>query len=360
MRESEWTVTINRFVFFFIFVISMICEFYCVVMLHTHYHVINQFGAFTIVLFHAAAALLAALSLYFHHTEKKRFASFAFIFVLSLPIAGYLGILQLLYETREETASRLFDEYRNHIDSGIHTNVKVMLPLKKSLRYLRESIDIEPLAGAAEEGSARKKLSIIKSLGRIGTPVAVKALKDFLKDPHMDVRYYAGEEISTISERFSVLINEIRTRIADESDDWKLYCELGNLHIRHAQSGLFEEGSERDELLNAKEALQKSLTLNDDQFSSHYLLGKTLSLLKDFREALWHLEKANQIKPDDLQVLLSIGECAWEMKELRHLNLSVEKMRALIKDYNGDDKVLIVEFLNSWPDHLSKGDTVNA
>lgn len=352
-------MTINLFVFFFIFVISLICEFYCIVMLHTHYHVINHYGALTIVLFHAAAAILAAMSLFFHHSDKRRFAAFAFIFILCLPIAGYLGVLQLLYETREETASRLFEEYRNHIEAGIQHNVKASLPLKKTLRYLRESIDIEPLLGGAEEGSARKKLSIIKSLGRIATPVAVGALKDFLKDPHMDVRYYAGEEIATITERFSVLINETRTRITEGSDDWQLYCELGSLHIRHAQSGLFDESTERDELLNAKEALQKSLTLNNDQFNGHYLLGKTLLLLKESVEALRHLEKANQMKPDDLQVLLCIGECAWEMKDLNYLNICVEKMRALIKEYEGDDKMLIVEFLNSWPDRLSKGDTAD-
>ncbi len=353
-------MAINRSVFFLIFALSLICEFYGVVMLHMHYHVLHHYGAFTILFFHLTASVLAALAVYLHQSENKRFALFAFIFVLCLPVAGYLGVLQILYETREDTASKLFDEYRRHIDTGLHSNVKVMLPLKKSLRYLRESIDIETLAGAAEEGSTRKKLSIIKSLGRIGTPVAVKALKDFLKDPHMDVRYYAGEEIATNAERFSVLINEMRTQIAERSDDWKLYCELGSLHIRHAQSGLFEAGAERDELLKAKETLLKSLSLKDDQFDGHYLMGKTLSLLKDYREALIHLEKADHIKPDDLQVLLSIGECAWDMKDLHHLSLCVEKLRPLIESYNGNDKVLIVEFLNSWPKHLSSGGAVNA
>jgi len=353
-------VTLNLAVFLFTFALSILSEFYGIVMLHTHYLESHRYGALSILLFHVIAALLAALALHIHHSDKRRFAHFAFVFVLCLPVAGFLGVLQLLYETKDDTASKLFEEYRKHVDTGISGNVKSMLPLRKSLRYLRESIDIEPLAGSAEGGSARNRLSVIRSLGRIGTPSAVRALKEFLRDPHMDVRYYAGEEIAVITERFNLLINEIKTQITDRPGDWRLHCELGNLHNRHAQSGLFDEGSGRDELLKAKEALIQSLSLNDVQFEGHYLLGKALTLLEEFNEAIVHLKKAVEQKPDDLQVLVGIAECAWEMKDLACIDQYVDRMRELIEAYDGSDRVQIVEFLNSWPAGAPKGETADA
>lgn len=353
-------MTINLAVFLFTFALSILCEFYGIVMLHTHYLESHRYGALSILLFHVTAALLAALALYIYHTGKRRFAHFAFIFVLCLPVAGFLGVLQLLYETKEDTASKLFEEYRRHVETGVGSNVKSMLPLKKSLKYLRESIDIEPLAGSAEGGSARNRLSVIRSLGRIGTPSAVKALREFLRDPHMDVRYYAGEEIAVITERFNLLINEMKTQITEKPGDWRLLCELGSLHIRHAQSGLFDEGSGRDELLKAKEALLQSLSLNEEQFEGHYLLGKALALLEELNEALVQLKKADELKPDDLQVLVGIAECAWEMKDLACIDQYVDRMRELIEAYDGSDRVHIVEFLDSWPGSAPKGETADA
>jgi tetratricopeptide (TPR) repeat protein len=164
----------------------------------------------------------------------------------------------------------------------------------------------------------------------------------------MDVRYYAGEEIARISEFLATLINKTKDEIAAHPEDYGLYRELGELHIRHALSGLFEEPAQKDEFENAEKALRKSLEIKQDQFEGQLLMGRLYFILKDYDKAQGFLEMAVKMNPDDVPSLVSQSECYWEKRDFDRLKATIAALKEKMEKYDGEDREEISLFIESW------------
>ncbi len=304
---------------------------------------------------HFIAALTASVAVSLYSPLTRKCALFAFIFILATPLLGYITLVKLMARTESSTASDLFAEYSAHIKSGTFKGIPGSQAHKKSLTYLKEGFEIEPLSSTMENADSKAKLTVIKSLGKIPGPDTVRALKSMLTDSHMDVRYFAGEEIAKVSEFFSILISEARKEIALHPDHAPLYCELASLHMKHSLSGLFDESSAGPELQSAKEALDKSLQLNGMQFEARYLSGRLHMELHEYERALEYLESARAIKENDVPLMVAIAECYWEKKELGKLEHCLEVIRNGIHDYRGEDKPALIEFMEGWNYQFDNG-----
>lgn len=298
---------------------------------------------------HFAAAVLCALSLFTHNDlEIKRIYLFAYTMILTIPVFGFAGIILFINKTKYEKSEDIFEDFHKQILEGLEISPAYAPTMKKSFKYLKESFEIEPLKSTIELADVKRKLAIIKSLGKIHDQSIIRTIKSLLNDPHMDVRYYAGEELARFSERFSTLINQVKKEIELRPDDYALHCELGSLYMRHALSGILEEGSENEELEHSRRSLEKSLSLNNNQFEAKFLLGRLFLFQNQFEKAILLLREANQIKDDDIPTLLTIAECLWYKEDIAALGQIINRIEKLIDKYNGEDKSDITEFLNNW------------
>jgi hypothetical protein len=339
----------RSFHFYIALALSPVFELLALWLLWTGYPAYRSFSIPLVLAFHLLAAVMAAVAVWLYSPLTRKAALFSFVYILAAPFLGYYSLVQLLARSEKQISpSGLFTEYSAHIKSGFHRESPAVQAPKKSLTYLKEGFEIEPLSSSLENADSRVKLTVIKSLGRIPGPDTVRALRNMLDDTHMDVRYYAGEEIARVSEFFSTLITEARKEIANRPDDAALYCELASLHLKHSLSGLFDENSMAPELQNAKEALERSLQLKGVQFDARYLSGRLFMELKEYDKALEYLESARAIKENDVPLLVALAECYWGKKNLEKLDDCIEVLRKDIHNYRGEDKPALIEFLEGW------------
>jgi len=307
-----------------------------------------------IIITHLAATFLAARTGVAYLSTKKKFFSLILVFLFTVPLLGYIGILQLFLARKAKEAVLIYKEYREHILSGSEKNEN-RLKLKDSYEYMRKSFEIESVYDTIKgDGGLEKKLDIIKNLGRIKNKASIKALKILMADPHMDVRYYAGEELSKIADEYNIFINEIKTDTLRVSHNDKLYLELGSLIIDYVFSGIFQRDEMKKELEEAERALKKSLELNPTQFEANFLLGYIYVFYKEYDKArgfyndALNIRKMQESDIDELPVLLGLAECYWQKKDIAQVDNYIKEIRERLSDYSGDDKEVIREFIYNW------------
>jgi tetratricopeptide (TPR) repeat protein len=346
----------SRPVYLIFLVSSMLSEAIAVVAMIKGYPLYDSTAIAQVISFHTLAASLAGCSLYFKDDEARKMAGFAFIISLTIPLFGYGAITMIFSGARSRASSELFGEFQAHVTAGIGKVPPLSENVKKSLVMLKEGFEIEPLSSSISDANPRVKLNIIRSLGKLSSRDAIKMLKSLIIDPHMDVRYYAGEEIARIAEFLAILINKTRDAIAAHPDDYTLYRELGELHIRQALSGLFEEPSQGEELQSAQKALEKSLELKPDQFEGQLLMGRLYFIMKDYDRSITFLEEAVRIKPGDIPSLLSLSESYWEKRDFERLKPCVDALERDLKNYSGADRDQIALFIESWREQSARGE----
>ena len=307
-----------------------------------------------VIVMHIISAFLGGCISVRFLSGKGKFSIVVLVFLLTVPLLGYIGILQLFLVRNVKDTTVLYKEYREHILSGIEKKAD-RKKLKNSYEHMRRSFEIESVYDTIRSPARLdRKLDIIRNLGRIKNKASVKALKILLSDPHMDVRYYAGEELSKIADKYNIFINQLKADTEKSPLDYKLYLELGSLIIDYAFSGIFERREMEEELREAEQALKKSLEINQAQFESNFLLGYIYIFRKEydkaggFYNAALTIRKNYDIDIDDLPVLLGLAECYWQKKDLAGLDNYVKEIRERLLDYTGDDKDVIKDFIYSW------------
>ncbi|MEQ8192410.1 MAG: hypothetical protein ABRQ39_30875 [Candidatus Eremiobacterota bacterium] len=298
---------------------------------------------------HIMASVLASLSVYLLKDKRTPFYPFVFIFLLSLPAFGYIGIYQMLQDKNKGQTVNLYEEYREYILSGTRDRDKTP-KLTKSLDFLKLNIDLQPFRDSVRiEEDFSQKLNLVKSLGKLVSHNSIEILKDLLHDPHMDIRYYAGEELARISEKYNLFINELKLELKEHPSDYRTYLDLGSVIMEYAFSGLFDNyKTVKEELKNAKSALSKSLELNSDQYEANFLMGRIYLYERDYDKAINHIKKSLSSKEHDMSSLTAISECYWQKKDLKNMNIYIKKIEPLVESYEGDEKEKIKDFIVYW------------
>jgi tetratricopeptide (TPR) repeat protein len=296
---------------------------------------------------HALACSVSSWGIFSYHPIKWRMGAFIFVFLLSVPIFGYIGVIQML-TVRNDEVSNIFIEFRRHIKTGaksiIHTKKNTI-----SMSQLKEGMELTPVSEVLEtEKEYTKKLAIIRNLGKISNPNSVAALKNLLIDPHMDVRYYAGEELALIEEHYNIFINELKKNIIADSQDYKSRFELGSILMEYAFSGLLDDNAKHEELENARTQFMKSLEINPDQVEAMLLLGRLYVYFSSYDSALNHFNTALIRDNDCMTALLGCAECYWNKKDIISLYGCMRKIETLLDYYDGEDRDNILELLSSW------------
>ena len=330
-----------------------ICASYFFLLIYPDYDI---FSITFIIITHLLAAFIAAWPFAVLTKKTGRLALFVFIIIFTIPLGGYVAVVQLVYagESRVQERMVLYEEYRQHILSS-REKIKILPQLKDSYNYFRRSIEFESIYDTIKfESDSRKKLDIIKTLGKIKTKDSLKALKLLLSDPHMEVRYYAGEEISTINEQYNIFINELKKNIIKDQGNVPLYVEMGKLLVNYAFTGFFEQDEIKDKLEEAKVYLEKSLELDPVECEAMSLLACIHTFRREYDKAIdlykqiLVIKSTLGLKGEDIPVMTGLIECLWEKKDIKQLNIYIKKFDKLLADSTMENIELIREFINVW------------
>jgi len=338
---------LRRQIFIVLLIGSISFEALCAFIIVKWYPNYNYAVQIQLISIHFVSALLAAWAVYFFSVGKRRVASFIFIIVLTLPVLGYISVFHILLIHKKVHINELLKKYRAQIiTSGKNTIISPQFG--QPFEYLRRRIELEPVQDAVVEADYFKKLEIIRNMGQIPGKGSIKILKNFLKDPHMDVRYYAGEEIAKITEWFNVFINDLKEDIRNSPESHEIHLELGSLLIEYINSGLLEDFEIKEELEDVKKVLNKSLTLKGNQFRTNLLLGRLHQDSGEYDTAIRHYSMALSYKEDDAMAVLGLTECFWRKKDFSKMNNCIERINKHREDYKGEYDVRIKELIEIW------------
>lgn len=303
---------------------------------------------FLIISFHLLSAITASICTFLRDDELRTIYPFVFLFILTVPVFGLIGILNIFNKSLTQKPTNLYEEYRQYILSGFKGG-ETPQKLKKSYLYLRRDYKLEPISDIVEHNEdIEMKKALIRNFARNSPFRAISILKGLLNDPSLDVRFWAGEEISKIEDTYNSFINEYKKKISEDPSNYTFYMDLGRLYSEYAISALVRELDKKNEIIDACLYLEESIRINPNQYESHYLLGENYLFLGEFDKALGSYDKATNVKIDDIPSLIGISKCAWEKRDIDLLEKTLDKAKFKLEDYTGDDKRQFQEFLRFW------------
>ena len=136
-----------------------------------------------------------------------------------MSIFGYMNLLLFLNVKPDNDASLLYEEYLDFVELTGLSETARKPKVKDRESFLREKVQIEPLVDAIQEESEYlRKIGLIKNLGILPCPGSLKTLKNLLLHEHMDIRYFAGEQVAKAAARYNIIINHLNQN--DKEKPW--------------------------------------------------------------------------------------------------------------------------------------------
>jgi tetratricopeptide (TPR) repeat protein len=284
-----------------------------------------------ILLGHILAASSAWAGIYCYHKDKYAIGVYGFVVILTLPLLGHYEVFKLLNTGTCSEVPGLFVEYGNHI-VPLTGKTDCRHGRKADIENLKQSIEIMPVVEFLEENQdCLKKVALVKSLGKIGDRRAVEILNKLREDPHMDVRYYAGEELARIGEWYGIYSSQLKNNIRDNPDDYESCFQLGLTLLEYSMSGLLGKDSVNEHLLEAKKFLKKSIRLNPRQVEPHLMMGHLHMHLGNYDEAIGYFNGVIDMQGDSMESYRALSECYWNQKNITQFKHCQQKINELSK-----------------------------
>ncbi|OFZ65626.1 MAG: hypothetical protein A2328_11775 [Bdellovibrionales bacterium RIFOXYB2_FULL_36_6] len=270
-----------------------------------------------------------------------------FFIVYLLPVYGMAGILLIyLFFGAKQPKSELF-----HLD--IEEGDDEPLP-KTSLAGIynkpsestgsseeSEIFETESIMDILTAQDKEKRLGAITALSKIKDTDAISIIASSLNNAMSEVRYYAVEALSKISQEYMNKIQSIKKKLEKLPGSLEIKNELADCYFEYGIKGIEEEmiqnyylslaGAIYEELLkNEKENMVIMLKLMEINFQ-----------LKKYTECINYGKEILKIGPGNTSAVARLAECYFALGDLAHLKeisgkiMAMQNAPAQLKDSAG-------------------------
>jgi plasmid maintenance system killer protein len=245
-------------------------------------------------------------------------------------ILGFIKSKGLAEDYQEETSRHLVDE--DTIPESV----------KNHEAFLSNELDVEPIRDILSSNDPDMKRGAVDYLGKIGTPEAVRILKECLADDSPEVRFMSHTMLGRIDEKHISRIKNIQIELskASSEDQPALQEQLGYSYKAYADSELLEVSTRDYYLKQSEKAYLANLSLtksNDPNIL--FTLAQIYSILNEAKNAKTNFEKCwkSGLKIESYMLTLRamVGLAEWLYKESQYTQL--------------------IELVNKMPDIIDKG-----
>jgi tetratricopeptide (TPR) repeat protein len=333
-----------------VLILSLLIETGCLTLIVVYYPNYGFKNSLLIFLGHLISAIMTGAGITLFHKDKKTFGIYTFVIVLTLPLLGLYEVFKILISEKSNDIPGIFFEYENYI----HTleNTKNMNKTGDYPDRLKQDMEIVPILESLEESQkCLEKVSLIKSLGKIGDKHSIEILKELKEDRHMDVRYYAGEELARLGECYDLFTIELQNSIKKNPCDFNCYYLLGSTLMEQALSGLLKKELITEHLQKAEIYLKRSLELEPQQVNSNIQLGHLHKYMKNYDTAISYFNKAVTIQDDNIESYFGLIECCWNKKNIELFRHYLKKTESLLEKHKNNDRESIKNLIDNWSDN---------
>ncbi len=124
-------------------------------------------------------------------------------------------------------------------------------------QMVRHELSVQPYTDIVRGADRRLKQALIRRILTEWTPNAVTLLKELVADPDYDIRSYASVALTSIENRMSARIQQLRREHRQNPGDASLALRLARSYLDYAGSGLLDAGSTRHYATTAEQILDR-------------------------------------------------------------------------------------------------------
>ncbi len=245
--------------------------------------------------------------------ESRALYWYALLLVVFFPLIG-LGAALIIAISRifgSAFRSGLYKDYENYLEVG-KERASVTAVFAGLLRKVRSDVSFEPFVDIMRGDNIRTKERVIEKLSRAISRNSVKLLKEALKDPSAEVRFYAAGALlkleGSLNERIHLVLKKTRQRGSARD-----FSNLGDLYRLYDDTGLIEKGLSGHYLSLSCDAYRSSLDIDTNQPDVVVSYAQCLMALKRYEKAKSLLDKAIHIWPRHNEIVFLRSEVYFQL-----------------------------------------------
>ncbi|RJP59545.1 MAG: tetratricopeptide repeat protein [Candidatus Auribacter fodinae] len=251
---------------------------------------------------------------------RRLFTALGFLYGLLFPVAGNISVLGMyLYKRLFPVKNKDLKDDDILVESYVITDPAQQdsRPLKEE-DFIRDSLDIESFSDILRSDNMAMKRSVIEKLSRKDTPDAIMMLQESLKDPDIEIRFYASSALKKIEENFQTHIFSLKEKIKSDPFSQDYNMALSEEYFKFCRSGLLDKSSRTFYLDKSWDVIQNALKSPNSKVNVLLQAGKVALARNDYAEALRYFDKAYEMTPENWQILI------WRCEAYFHLGQITE------------------------------------
>lgn len=272
---------------------------------------------------HVPAALTWALGV---SVVEGRMSVAALVTGCLFPVFGPIGY-SLVFGT-----SRLFRARRQAgLTRAERSESNDWPPSNEPMDPLRD-LEIQPLVDVLRDPDIELKRAAIAALGRQANGAAPHILRGLLTDPDPDVRSHAAVVLSRLENAQSRALSQAIAQAREHPDVADHYDQVARLSYEYAHSGLVDNPIGLFHLTQARDALEKAISLEPARVDLRLELARVQSELDETTAAWCTLDRAFAVCSDSVDVYLLGMEMAFRERQWNRLVALAQRGRSIPTD----------------------------
>jgi hypothetical protein len=257
-----------------------------------------------------------------------------------MPVIGILGCISTYFSMISFVATKGLAEDYQEETAHVVDDEKLPDSVKNHEAFMSNELNVQPIRDILSGDDQDMKRGAVDYLGRVGTPDAVRILKQCLADDNPEVRFMSHTMLGRIDEKHVKRIKNLQSDLekASVEDHALLHEKLGYCYKAYSDSQLLEI-STRDYYLKQSEiSYQANLSLtNSNDPNILFTLAQIYQMLNETENAKSHFEIARLYALENEAFMLAlrsiIGLAALFYKESLYSDLVtlVKKMPEIIE-----------------------------
>jgi len=212
-----------------------------------------------------------------------------------MPVIGLLGCLSVYYSVISFVSTKGLAEDYQEETARVVEDEPLPDTVKNHEAFVSNELNVEPIRDILSGDDPDMKRGAVDYLGRIGTPEAVRILKQCLADDSPEVRFMSHTMLGRIDEKHVNRIKNLQSELekASTEDQAILQEKLGYCYKAYSDSQLLEISTRDYYLKQSENAYQANLELtNSDDPNILFTLAQIFTMLNEKENAKSYFEKA--------------------------------------------------------------------
>lgn len=319
----------------------------------------NSFGLSIGILFllHFAATGLSTLSfklydIVFPNKHYQLYIYFNSLITFFFPLIGIIGCLLTCILTKFLKKGGIVDEHAR-LDRYIDQRSDRPEMVTDFTAFVNAETEIEPIIDIINGKDVELKRGAVNLLSRIGSPDAIKLLKNCLSDDNDEVRFYASTAIARLNDQHTFKIKKLK-KLSDKTFDIPAsLIKYGEACKQYSETGLIEENAGMFYISMAKDSFVKALKLEKENIELKIALGHLCICKKEYDEASIYFKETLKAKPDSHDAFLGLCQLYFEMWDLKSLSEFIKtETKPDLSGINDTYKQTLVEFWSNEKEDL--------